>query len=692
MAHAGLSGLSVLRHFSDLFDYLFCLIASGVLVSLPLAGGALFLLFAVTGTAVSVFRRPAFKELPRAFRVSGRFLVVLTALASLGLLATYPLSVDLPKLWLVFGIVMLVSLRSLSAKRLCAYGHSRALKDVQILLRLVELGAVFLLLAAILLFASLSTGTAWYLLGGFALSTVSEVYALTNTPMEGGRVLSPEDSRRSIPSLADVTAFKAFALVSAITVAALQVTMIVMFTYIASGAGELLASMGIALGFALLAVQVTRWLLRLSERSARDPANIMLLGLFIWLFSLLAFGLHLLRRDSLWPYAALAACTAGSAVTFSALQALQMQMPAVLTFATGEDPGLSLITLQGTLLKYAVMVGRVITLAVLSLMLLYAGSPAGDAMRFQPVLLIPAGTLVCAALLAAFRFPLEKRYTEKLRAFLMLRENGETNAPLQQQLEDVIIRVRRRRYGIKLLMLALRPFFRSQVVGADTVHLKEGVSTVFACNHGELYGPVVAYLYIPFPFRPWSINETVDRAKVADYLYTNTFQWQAWLPKRLHRPLAQLSAPVLSWIMHSVDSIPVHRGNPRALMETFRETCAAMEAGDNILLFPENPNDPSLEGPGYLREGVGPFFTGFVTAGQMYYQRTGKCARFFPLFADKTHKTLTFGTATDYDPDRPPAVEKQRIVDHLRAEMLRMAGDMESGPAEGCGGETEGAS
>ena len=40
--------------------------------------------------------------------------------------------------------------------------------------------------------------------------------------------------------------------------------------------------------------------------------------------------------------------------------------------------------------------------------------------------------------------------------------------------------------------------------------------------------------------------------------------------------------------MRQVDSIPVYHDNPRKLMLTFRETVSAMEAGDNILIFPEN--------------------------------------------------------------------------------------------------------
>ncbi len=670
--------LSAVRHFSTLFDYLFCVLASSALVELPVPGGALFMLFAVTGTAVGVFRAPAFRELPRILRVSGRLLAVFGALISLALLLAYPLPDGLPRLWVVFGLVLLVSLRSIAAKGISAYCASRGLTKAQASLRLAELALIFLAIAAALLFPTLHGDTAWYLLGGFALSTLYEAYALSAAPEAKARPPRRQagpPALKALKALAGVNAYRVFALVSAITVTALQVTMVLVFSFIAASAGELFKSMGIALGFAFLALQATRWLL--PRGGDRDPANVLLLGLAVWLFGLIAFGLRLTRPDSLWPYASLAACTAGGAVTFAALRALEKQMPDILAFATGEDPGQTLQTFQGTLLEYAALAGRVIALAGLALVLLHAGTQGADALRLQPALLVPAGILVCAALLAAFRFPLEKRYADKLRSFLLLKENGETNAPLQKQLENAIVRVRKRRYGIKLLMLALRPFFPSRVVGEGTVRLEEGVSAIFACNHGELYGPIVAYLYIPFRFRPWSINEMVDQRMIADYIYTYTFQQLAWVPARLRRPLADFCAPMLTWIMRSIESIPVHRDNPRALIETFRETCAAMEAGDNILLFPENPNDASLEKPGYLQEGVGPFSTGFVMAAQMYHQKTGRRAQFVPVFADKATKTLSFGETTRYDPDRPPNDEKQRVVSHLRSEMLRLAGARE---------------
>ena len=97
-----------------------------------------------------------------------------------------------------------------------------------------------------------------------------------------------------------------------------------------------------------------------------------------------------------------------------------------------------------------------------------------------------------------------------------------------------------------------------------------------------------------------------------------------------------------------------------------------MQAGDNILLFPENAETSATHR--YVHEGVSEFFTGFTMIGQLYNNKTGKCPLFVPLYANKRDRTITFGTPTRYNPDIPANEEKERLCAYLRGEMLRMAG------------------
>ena len=218
----------------------------------------------------------------------------------------------------------------------------------------------------------------------------------------------------------------------------------------------------------------------------------------------------------------------------------------------------------------------------------------------------------------------------------------------------------------------LRPWYRHRVIGKENVVKDQDASCVFVCNHGEIYGPVVTSLYVPYYFRPWVTSEMCDPAIIADYIYTNTFSKKQWIPRRLRRPLCtRVAGPFLAWIMRSVDSIQVYHQNPRQLMTTFRNTVDAMEAGDDILVFPEN-GSAGNDGH-FVREGVGEFFTGFATIGQLYHRRTGKNCQFIPIFADKRRRTIAFGKAVRYNGDNAPAGEKERICALLRGEMLRLA-------------------
>ena len=111
-------------------------------------------------------------------------------------------------------------------------------------------------------------------------------------------------------------------------------------------------------------------------------------------------------------------------------------------------------------------------------------------------------------------------------------------------------------------------------------------------------------------------------------------------------------------------------------MRGLRKTCTlsveAMEAGDNLLIFPENP-DGVEQGKGYERAGIGEMFRGFAMLAPIYYNKTGKRCRFLPMFAHKSTRTLSFGTPIIYDPDTPPNEERDRIVDAMIQQMQEMA-------------------
>ena len=139
----------------------------------------------------------------------------------------------------------------------------------------------------------------------------------------------------------------------------------------------------------------------------------------------------------------------------------------------------------------------------------------------------------------------------------------------------------------------------------------------------------------------------------------------------LRWPISKLCGPLSVWAMKSVECVPVYRHKPRELTTTFRKSVEAMQAGDNLLIFPENPDaDPNR--PGYEHGRPGELFRGFTMLAQVYYARTGKCCRFVPMLAHKGMRTLSFGTEIDYDPEKHPIEERDRVVEEAQRQMWEM--------------------
>lgn len=673
--------LEGMPNYAHMLDYLYCLLASTVIVGQPLPGGAMYMAVQVSLLGARLTKPERWRVLPRADRIGGLILSIFSGLIALALLLIYPRAVDLPHLWVLFGLVLAVKLRDELTGRVNRSCLTRCLRPIQRALRLLYMGLLFVLLSLPLFFFTLQTDTAWYLLGGFALTGLIGASALyTARNAEAPQAIEAQE--KPPKSFGQVNVLKSFSTVLNFTTIALQVTMTLAYTLIGTTAGDLLLCMGIAFVCTYIPVSIVNRLMNSKRSKRRDPSNLLLSGLVLWLVSLVFLWQNLADRQTLWAYISLALCTTGTALAGASLQSLSHSMDDIVSFVSGRPSGDTAASLHAARASFSGLFGQMISLIGLSLPLFFKPGTTHD-ISLQPTLVLPALVLVAAALLAAFRFPFDRKTKGKLDRFLMLKENGETNLPLQRQLEKLIVEVHRRRYGIKLLTILLRPFFYVRLADLENVQLDRDIACVFTCNHGEMYGPIVTNLFIPFSFRPWSINEMVDKTLTADYLYKYTFSRQRWLPERLKHPISRFVTPILSWIMESLDSIPVYRNTPSELIKTLRISSQAMEAGDNLLIFPENPDDPTKEKPGYLQDGIGNFFYGFVTVAQIYERKTGKCAQFFPIYADKKRRLMRFGKPVRYNPDTIPKDEQQRISDYLRAEMLRMEALHETLPLKG---------
>ncbi len=664
-----------------LYSCLYCMLASNVMLNMPIMGGAFYLM----GRAALLFsslRRPSQEGIvTKAMRRMGTALLAVLVLLLLSLIAVYPIALGDPDFWRLGGIVLCMLLRP----GLTRYVLERALianrKTMSILLRILGVQLLFLPpLLLMLLLSPMDRGSVWALVGGYAVSGILESFPLDR--MRDRMHAFTDEDKREIEALRSVHAYRMFQNMMLVVAAALQITQVMSYTYIALTAGALILCMGIALLCTYASSAAADAVLRRSLEKQTDPNPLLMTGLVLWLYGLVLFISSLDAPASATAYLSLALCTIGATACVRVLVWLEQDMRRVAAFAIGHDPGGAMDLAQQARIEFAALLGQMVALAGLTLINIFTATdfPSDwDAVfrSFSPLLTLPALILVGAAILFALRFPLTRQHLDKLRRYTALQREGMENAPLHDQLEAVVVKKSLKRYGIKAVICVLWPLCYHKIIGKEKLKLDQDTPCVFVCNHGEIYGPVVATLYIPFSFRTWVTYEIIDVNIIAERTMNGAFQ-NVKGPFRtiLNWIMTKIGAPFVAWVMRSLDSIPVYHDNPRKLMQTFRETISAMQAGDNILLFPENADTAADHR--YAREGVSEFFTGFTMIGQLYYNKTGKSPLFVPLYADKHKRTITFGTPTRYDPDAPVNEEKERLCRYLRDEMLKIAGIREA--------------
>lgn len=287
---------------------------------------------------------------------------------------------------------------------------------------------------------------------------------------------------------------------------------------------------------------------------------------------------------------------------------------------------------------------------------------------FKWILTLPP-MLILVALIDALRQPLDRDYEKKLAKYQSQQRKGNINPDFEARLQLKLVK-QTRTIIPRILIALIKPLMPSKVIGAENVK-EDDVPIIFVCNHLVVYGPIITNLHLPFYFRSWIISGMLNKDIIAKQLVGGVNSVLKWIPKFIRDKLPRILAPFILYVLTSLDPIPVFRGNMREVLSTLRLTVDAMEYGDNILLFPENPNNN--EDGHYKLDGVSPFFQGFANIGSDYYKRTGGCTVFYPVYVDKTEKTITIGEGITFDPNNKRNIEKQRIVDYLYAWMSKQS-------------------
>lgn len=673
MKKRGMDWLALGTAMSQLYGYIFCMLVSNALTGMPLFGGALYLCGRMILVYGNIYRRVNRRFLPGYIRKCGPALAALNAVLAVLLIGLYPASFESASLWVIFAMAALnlaVDAASGRAFRLTGRLSGRG-RIVLVTVQLLLTGA-----AAWVLVANLGSFPGWLLTAGFTLRTLIQLYS----DASAARGQEPEELDAEQPDdVRTLPAYRSFEWVSVLLVMAVEMTSVVIYALLATNISSLAAAMAVGVGCTILGVEAGVLFLRRTEKKKhRDPTWLLCIGMVFWLYGVADCSRMLLQGQVRYGlvFLTLGLCAMGSSLSLTGLNRMEALMPEVAR-AVGKPMPESYAFIRNTSQEFARLLGDSLALIALTVFCFATGKDLPRDMealsaRFQPLMMVPLTLVGIVALLAVLRFPIGERTIERIRRFLQQREaTGEDNPALRRQVEEAVTGRYRQPFLAGMLKAVLRPFYRHRLVNADRIREDERNPIVFLCNHGEIYGPVVCELYMPVAIHSWAISMMMtDRKEVSDYLYENTFQPVHWLPNLLGRKLSDFLGWMSVTVMHQVEAIPVYRDQPIKLRETIRASIEALQAGENILIFPELP-----EGK-YPKEGIAPLSPGFVMLAAAYWRRTGKRMRILPMYANRARRTISFGEEIVFDPDVPFPQEQERVVKAAETQMRNMAEEL----------------
>lgn len=185
--------------------------------------------------------------------------------------------------------------------------------------------------------------------------------------------------------------------------------------------------------------------------------------------------------------------------------------------------------------------------------------------------------------------------------------------------------------------------------------------TVFVCHHGNMVGPLATICWLSFAARPWVLHVFTSRESCRAQYRDYTFSRRFGLPKPLASFLAWAVSGYVSALMASLGAIPVYRGSVK-VGATFKETVAALQAGDSVLIFPDV--DYTDEG-----DDVGAVYDGFLRIDRFWSKVSDEPVDFVPLHLDAAGRRITAGAPVRFDRTADRRAEQDRVREALRAGM-----------------------
>ena len=185
-------------------------------------------------------------------------------------------------------------------------------------------------------------------------------------------------------------------------------------------------------------------------------------------------------------------------------------------------------------------------------------------------------------------------------------------------------------------------------------------------NHTQLHGPIACELYFSDNFYTRCAAPMMKLKEVPAYAYQDFWSQKPKLVRPFFKLASYIIAPLSVLIFNNARTIAVYRDN--RILSTFRESIAKLQAGDSVIIFPEQDKKHNHI--------VYDFQEGFVDIARLYHKRTGKELSFVPLYIAPNLKKMYLGKPIKFCADTPIAEERRRICDYLMDEITDIACDL----------------
>lgn len=186
---------------------------------------------------------------------------------------------------------------------------------------------------------------------------------------------------------------------------------------------------------------------------------------------------------------------------------------------------------------------------------------------------------------------------------------------------------------------------------------------VIVGNHAQMYGPIIAELYLPGDPAIWCAAEMTRLSEVPDYAFQDFWskkpRWNRWF----FRLFSYAIAPLCVCIFNNARCIGVYRDS--RVMTTMRKSLEHLEKGGNVVIFPEHEvaHNPILWD----------FQKGFMNLARLYAHKAQKTLSFVPIYVAPKLGKVVFGKPLPCDPEGPPDARPERVRAALMDAITEMA-------------------